>query len=89
MKYKIAIIEHLLGQCDIDVKLDKNNEANKNRLKGKHFPEELEHNRRIDCVLFSNRNVKRIQTYYRCDICKVGLCIGKCFKDFHTKIYYK
>ena len=85
LKYKIAIIEYLLG----DIELEEMYNVNKNRLKWKHFPEELDSIKRVEGIECSNRNVKRFQTYNRCEICKVGLWIGKCFKDFHTKINYK
>lgn len=50
----------------------------------KHFPEVLEDKKRIACKMCKTSNNKRRLVRYRCDICKVGLCIWPCFKKYHS-----
>ena len=55
----------------------------KNRLKERHFLEEIQDGRR-NCYI-SDRTIKSIRTYYQCKFCKIALCPIKCFEIFHTK----
>ena len=56
----------------------------KNRLKERHFLEEIQDGRR-DCYICSDRTIKSIRTYYQCKFCEIALCLTKCFEIFHTK----
>uniref|UniRef100_UPI00358E4AC7 uncharacterized protein n=1 Tax=Myxine glutinosa TaxID=7769 RepID=UPI00358E4AC7 len=53
-------------------------------------PEKLPNGKRRDCVVCTDRNSgKRVRTSYLCATCNVALCIGQCWKDYHTRVVYK
>ncbi|XP_033109446.1 piggyBac transposable element-derived protein 4-like [Anneissia japonica] len=42
-----------------------------------------------DCVVCSNRDIKRHQTQYKCSECQLPMCAAPCFMRFHTLSDYK
>lgn len=38
-----------------------------------------------DCVVCSDRKVKRRQTCYWCECCDKAMCLGKCFSTYHAQ----
>ncbi|XP_046561938.1 piggyBac transposable element-derived protein 4-like [Haliotis rubra] len=61
------------------------------RLSGRHFVEQMhEWKTPRDCVVCSDRKGRqRHQTSLGCPDCGVALCVGKCFKRYHTCFDYK
>ncbi|XP_067661331.1 piggyBac transposable element-derived protein 4-like [Haliotis asinina] len=61
------------------------------RLNGRHFIEQMhEWKTPRDCVVCSDRKShQRHQTSLGCPDCGVALCVGKCFKRYHTCFDYK
>lgn len=72
-----------------------------NRLAGNHFifplPATASKSKpRRDCKVCKEKALKlgtstgrkRVETYFWCPDCGVALCIGQCFKDYHSKVDY-
>ena len=61
------------------------------RLHGRHFIAKIPSGRKKDCMVCSDRKVKRKQAVYHCETCEgnPGLHPDKCFKNFHTETEYK
>jgi hypothetical protein len=51
-------------------------------LANEHFSSHSEEKR--DCAQCSSRPHQRVQTHYICAACKVHLCIGGCFAQYHS-----
>ncbi|XP_071088552.1 piggyBac transposable element-derived protein 4-like [Haliotis cracherodii] len=61
------------------------------RMRGRHFIEQMhEWKTPRDCVVCSDRKTRqRHQTSNGCPDCGVALCVGKCFKRYHTCFEFK
>ncbi|VDI04490.1 Hypothetical predicted protein [Mytilus galloprovincialis] len=61
------------------------------RLTARHFIEWIPNKRRMRCAVCSGKENRfsgtRIRTW--CPDCGVGLCVGRCFKHFHTLQIYE
>ncbi|VDI18435.1 Hypothetical predicted protein [Mytilus galloprovincialis] len=60
--------------------LGRNGEGATSRATSEHFLFEIPGRKRRNCVSCHNRKVR---TW--CQQCREGLCLGKCFKDFHKQ----
>ena len=91
-KFTVLTVEHLIGSynscqrpgrrstCPVEARLDQ-----------KHFIEYIPDGKRKKCVVCGDRpqtfSGTRVRTY--CPDCNVGLCIGECFRRYHTLNNYK
>ncbi|XP_061163252.1 piggyBac transposable element-derived protein 4-like [Saccostrea echinata] len=61
------------------------------RLSAKHFIDWIPEKKRMKCAVCSGKRGNfagtRIRTW--CPDCSVGLCVGNCFRKFHTLINYE
>jgi len=51
-------------------------------LASEHFSTRVDEER--DCAVCSRRSVQRVRTHFICPACKVHLCIGDCFAQYHS-----
>jgi len=51
-------------------------------LASEHFSTRVDEDR--DCAVCSRRSIRRIRTHYFCPACRVHLCIGECFAQYHS-----
>jgi hypothetical protein len=49
-----------------------------------HYPERSAAER--DCVVCSHQPRKRVQSSFVCHVCRVHLCVGPCFGQYHAKL---
>lgn len=61
------------------------------RLTARHFIELIPEKRRLKCLVCAGKRNKfsgcRVRTW--CPDCQVGLCLGTCFKNYHTRTQYE
>ena len=94
---KIKPMQHLAYRRNL-VQLTESIRASAGSCPGRRCPVSLERlqskphfltheDKRIDCVVCSDRDGKRHLTYYRCETCSdhPPLCPTECFKTYHTK----
>jgi len=81
LDYKGIIIKKLLGVSELQFK---NSEKSTLRMVSQyqHFLKEIENNKRRDCIVCSDRNIRRQMTYFECDTCNKAYCLN-CFKNYH------
>jgi len=98
-KFRLAIIQKLLQDCD----LQRPRRPGRPRVDpplrltgvGEHLPTinpgPLKNGRRprLDCVVCSDRSIRRHQTSYICKKCNVAMCPFPCFERFHTLQVFK
>ena len=54
-----------------------------NALAKDHFLEHVDERR--DCVVCSHQPADRVRTQLICHACKVHLCLGQCFAEYHME----
>ncbi|CAC5426390.1 unnamed protein product [Mytilus coruscus] len=61
------------------------------RLTARHFIEWIPNKRRMRCAVYSGKENRFSETRIRtwCPDCGVGLCVGRCFKNFHILLMYE
>lgn len=93
-KFRLSIIEGLVGTYQRHLLPARHIDAPA-RLTGRHFiglnPAMTPLGRRssLDCVVCSDRSVKRHQTEHICKTCQTPLHPYPCFERYHTLIVYK
>ncbi|CAG2252077.1 unnamed protein product [Mytilus edulis] len=60
------------------------------RITERHFPERIPDGKRKKCVVCAGTDrLKKSRIQWWCGTCKVGLCVGRCFKRYHTRINFE
>ncbi|VDI38394.1 Hypothetical predicted protein [Mytilus galloprovincialis] len=81
LQFQQEIVTGLVGDHTIQRRvLGRNGEGATSRATSEHFLFEIPGRKRRNCVSCHNRKVR---TW--CQQCREGLCLGKCFKDFHKQ----
>jgi len=96
-KFRLAVVSGLLEGYDCTSVRFARRPANPppSRLVGRHFPScnlqltPAGRPTKPDCIVCSDRDVKRHQTPTLCRECKVPLCAVPCFERYHTLLDYK
>ena len=94
LQFRLNLVEQILGKYFVPQErpsrpLDK---LSAFRLSGRHFPKLCsktgKKDKRRRCVVCSQTTKekrKRVESYYECTECDVGLCIDPCFEVYHTQ----
>ncbi|XP_038065704.1 piggyBac transposable element-derived protein 4-like [Patiria miniata] len=95
-KFRYAVIHGLLeGHVPPDVRPGRRSIDQPLRLTERHFLKHITavtaagRKSRPDCVVSSNRSVKRHQIEYACEECNLPMCPVPCFRRYHTLVDYK
>jgi len=61
------------------------------RLSGRHFIDWIPDKRRLKCAVCIGKSGNFAGSWVRtwCPDCGVGLCVGQCFRNFHTLVMYE
>lgn len=89
LDYVIAVASGVLEKTGLQQEASEAATSNQPmRLVGRdHFPEPS--GRKGDCVVCSSRRAHRKQSSYRCNTCRVSICIHPCFRKYHMLKKYK
>ena len=90
VQFRRSVIDGLLEGFEGSSRKALAENTNPARLTERHFIKSFENKKhKPDCIVCSDRSIKRKQTSYFCKQCELPMCLERCFERYHTMKQYR